>query len=320
MKKINRQILVELIVFLIFIGILLYLILFDRYKTYVNPSMLPFLWLCVIMILLWTINRSRLLFYQNYRQSYRHLYVLIVPIILMLIPLGTLNPTTLPNSIDDGATFIQSQSKQTKSTSSSEAPAATAPDSASENPVTADPSPSNTQTPSAQAPAEETPKSPASTAPSTDASSSANTSSAPALTTEQQRANAPFIQEGLNQATKSITISNEYFLAWIFELNENQAMYQDYMVTITGYVHWDENRMKSDEFAVARLLMSCCSADLTPIGLNAWKNPAITLENGQWYVFKGKLSTAGFNGKQVPYLTLMTAIKTTKPNDEYIYP
>ena len=67
------------------------------------------------------------------------------------------------------------------------------------------------------------------------------------------------------------------------------------------------------------MAMSCCIADVAPIGMTAYKTDGDSLANEQWVSIEGKVSTRDFHGRAQPYIEV-TKIKTAEPILGYVYP
>ena len=121
---------------------------------------------------------------------------------------------------------------------------------------------------------------------------------------------------GLNKDTKTITISDEDFSPWITELSNHPEAYDGYTVTLKGFVYLDLEDKKENEFAVVRLSMWCCSADLAPMGLVAVSNGKLPWEENSWITVTGKLAVKD------GYATLEAEKieAAEKPSEEYVYP
>lgn len=121
---------------------------------------------------------------------------------------------------------------------------------------------------------------------------------------------------GLDKDTKTITISDEDFSSWITELSNHPEAYDGYTVTLKGFVYLDLEDKKENEFAVVRLSMWCCSADLAPMGLVAESNGKLPWGENSWITVTGKLAVKD------GYATLEAEKieAAEKPLEEYVYP
>ena len=81
-----------------------------------------------------------------------------------------------------------------------------------------------------------------------------------------QRSYSEYVPDGLDKENKTITVRDEYFSMWLSELPTNLDQYEGYQITIKGFVFREKQTMEANEFVPARLMMSCCSADLAPCG------------------------------------------------------
>lgn len=124
---------------------------------------------------------------------------------------------------------------------------------------------------------------------------------------------------GLDSAHKRITVKNEEFYSWISELTGNLDKYTGYTVVMTGYVYKDPQFVSSGEFVPARLLMTCCTADLSPIGLLCKYAKAASLPEKSWVTVEGTLIKGSFQGSPDPQLQV-TKVTKAQPVNDYVYP
>ena len=80
-----------------------------------------------------------------------------------------------------------------------------------------------------------------------------------------------------------------------------------------------EPGISKDKKEIVRMAMSCCIADVAPIGMTAYKTDGDSLANEQWVSIEGKVSTRDFHGRAQPYVEV-TKIKTAEPILGYVYP
>lgn len=96
--KLNGQVLIEITCYLFFAVLLLYLILSGEYLSYVTPRMKPYLYFTAAVMVLWSVISAARLFRRSYRQRTAHCFVLVIPILLLLLPHGTMNTANLSGS------------------------------------------------------------------------------------------------------------------------------------------------------------------------------------------------------------------------------
>ena len=126
-------------------------------------------------------------------------------------------------------------------------------------------------------------------------------------------------EPGISKDKKEIVLNSDNFYQTIVKVGSNVDQYKDYTVYMTGYVNRDDNTLKSNEFTISRMAMSCCIADVAPIGMTAYKPDGDSLANEQWVSIEGKVSTRDFHGRAQPYVEV-TKIKTAEPILGYVYP
>ena len=124
------------------------------------------------------------------------------------------------------------------------------------------------------------------------------------------------IPSGLDTASKTITISDTEFYQWLLQLNFSPEKYEGYTIHIHGTVYREEG-MEANEFAVTRLLMSCCVADLANCGPLCIWDDAGTLTQDSWINVTGTYHYDDYKGMEIN----VTDVEAAEPSEEqYIYP
>lgn len=128
---------------------------------------------------------------------------------------------------------------------------------------------------------------------------------------------------GLNKADKKIIVSDDLFGMWYSELYMHMEEYEGYTVVITGYVLKDPEVCEENEFAVARLAMTCCVADLAPAGFLCNYREAAGLKEDSWITVEGTLALnyEEYDGhKYADPLIMVTQIVPAEKVEGYVYP
>lgn len=124
---------------------------------------------------------------------------------------------------------------------------------------------------------------------------------------------------GLSMQGDTIVISSDNFVKWIQEIYDNMSVYEGKKIQLTGFVFKDKAYNKN-EFVTARFMMSCCSADLQPVGLLCRYDKAAELNQDAWINLKGKIQIIDYKGEKIPIITPESIQKTEKPQNDYVYP
>ena len=124
------------------------------------------------------------------------------------------------------------------------------------------------------------------------------------------------VPSGLDTENKTITVSDDDFYAWIVQLNLYPDKYEGYTLHVHGTVYRNDY-MEKNEFAVTRLLMSCCVADLANCGPLCIYDGAAELTEDAWVNVTGTYHYDKYEGMQIT----VTGIEDAEPaEEEYIYP
>ncbi len=127
---------------------------------------------------------------------------------------------------------------------------------------------------------------------------------------------------GLDTANKKITVSDDSFGMWLYEIYLNMKKYEGYTIVITGYVFKDPELLDEDDFVPARLMMSCCVADLAPAGMICKYDKVPDLESDSWVTVEGTLFIAEYEYEGQKYNDPQIKAATITPAEEvegYVY-
>lgn len=128
---------------------------------------------------------------------------------------------------------------------------------------------------------------------------------------------------GLDSIQKRITITTDNFYDWMERLYNDCADYEGYTVSITGYVINGSDVFAANEFALARLVMTCCVADLSPVGVICKYDGADQLTADDWFSVEGTLVAGTYEIDGTTYTEPQLQVTSLTPTDEisgYLYP
>ena len=269
-KQLNIQSLFEACTLLALAVWLFVYLVSERYLIYVTPRMLPYLiGTIVVLALLAGVTLTRL-FRPNRRARFAHVFMLALPLILLLLPHGTIN-------VDSGSFSSIGVA-------------------------------SSTQEAAAPMPTE------------------AQESTGVSLEEERISANESSATDeipGLDRENRIITISTDNYYTWMTRFYDVPASYEGYTVRMTGYVINGSDVFASDEFAIARLVMTCCVADLVPVGIICRYADASQLKADEWFSVEGALILGSYESNGTIYSEPQLEVTRIEPAEEirgYVYP
>lgn len=144
-----------------------------------------------------------------------------------------------------------------------------------------------------------------------------NISSPDSVSNEQ--ANSDELGKPLKMQNNTIVMDDDNFTLWMDEIYLNMEKYEGKKIQLIGLV-FKNKEFKLNEFVPARLTMSCCSADLQPIGFLCRYNNASELKQDSWVKVSGIIKSADYNGDKMPIIVAEKVEKAEKPKNEYVYP
>lgn len=148
-----------------------------------------------------------------------------------------------------------------------------------------------------------------------------NSTGTPSGSSDAQNDGSIVQQSGLAvSGDGTINISDKEFYPWLSEIFTNMNKYEGTTITLKGFVFRDASVMSENEFVPARLLMYCCSADLTPCGMLCRYDNSSELADNAWITVTGIIHVENYNGELQPVITATSVSSAEKPDDEYVYP
>ena len=127
---------------------------------------------------------------------------------------------------------------------------------------------------------------------------------------------------GLDRENRTIAVTTENYYQWMERFYNEADEYAGYTVSMTGYVV-NGSVFAEDEFALTRLVMTCCVSDLAPIGVICKYDHASDWNADDWVSVVGTLTAGSYeiNGTTFtePQL-IVTSIVATQEIPGYVYP
>ncbi|MGI5088644.1 TIGR03943 family protein [Treponema sp. OMZ 305] len=117
-----------------------------------------------------------------------------------------------------------------------------------------------------------------------------------------------------------IIMDDDTFSLWLTELYTKLDKWVGTEITAVGSVWKDSELFEQHDFALARMMMTCCAADMQPVGLLAQWSGAQELTDGEWVEITGTLSKKPYKAGFDPYIIVASVKKVDPPGREYIYP
>ena len=117
-----------------------------------------------------------------------------------------------------------------------------------------------------------------------------------------------------------IIMDDDTFSLWLTELYTKLDKWVGTEITAVGSVWKDSELFEPHDFALARMMMSCCAADMQPVGLLAQWSGDQELTDGEWVEITGTLAKKPYKAGFDPYIIVASVKKIDSPGREYIYP
>lgn len=131
---------------------------------------------------------------------------------------------------------------------------------------------------------------------------------------------SPPVEREIQAFDSDIVMDSDSFAQWLTELYTKPDAWVGKKITASGSVWKDGELFEKDEFALARMMMTCCAADMQPVGVLAQWSGVQALIDGEWVEVTGTLSKKPYKGSFDPLIIVETIKKIDPPQREYIYP
>ncbi len=303
-KMFNPQIFLECLCCSVFGGLMLYLVRSGAYLSYVTPRLEPYLYFTAAVMLIWTLTGLFRLFRPQHKVRSAHCLVLAIPILLLLLPHSPLGASDLSGGYVGGNAFSGRSGQGSYGASENPAP----PSGAGAEAAAGIPDKGSASGSSGLAESDPPPG----------ATASAGTSSPAAPEGEASDA-----LPGLDTANRKITVADDDFGMWLSEIYADMGKYEGYTVVMSGFVFKNPDMLKEDEFVPARLMMSCCVADLAPAGFLCKYDKAPALAEDSWVTVEGTLFIGRYEYGGRTYddpQIRVTKVSPAKEVQGYVYP
>ena len=304
---------------LVFSGLVIFLVGSGQYLYYVTPRMKPYLCFAAAVMLMWTFAGFSMLFIPRNKTRSAHCFALALPILLLLLPHRPLGASELSYNFARGG-ILGSPLAQAGGWSPSGGTGAldmagdedaawpeeyfydeTAPEAGGYFPSDGEDGPEFGL-------------------PLYDEYESFDgVDSAASYDQAYGYEEAGAALSGLDPAARKITVNNDEFYQWLEKLFFDPDPYEGYTIRMTGFVFKDPEFLEPDEFVPARLVMSCCVADLLPFGMICRSEDAGGLQADSWVTVEGVIRITEENGYREPQAWI-TEIVPAEEVEGYIYP
>ena len=127
------------------------------------------------------------------------------------------------------------------------------------------------------------------------------------------------VDRRLKLQNDTVVMDDGNYFRWLKELYDNMATYQGKKIEVIGFVFKDK-QVKANEFVPARLLMTCCTADLQTVGMLCRFDDAKSLDRDTWVKVTGTIKIIVYQGVRIPIIEADSVVKADKPKNEYVYP
>ena len=282
----NPQAFLESLSYFAFAGVMLYLVKTGRYLSYVTPRMHPYLLFVALCMGIWGLLSLRNLLRPQHVLRAAHCLVLVVPLLLFLLP------HTPGRAVSQGVGYDLGNLQAENGIGQANQGQVAVPDSM--------PLPANS-------------------------ADSSGYQSYPAAVPDEQKPSVTADADdstGLDTANRSIRIDYDNYVEWMRIFYREGSTYEGYTVSLTGFSITEGPTLMEDEFVIARLVMTCCAADLTPAGLLCQTDIASIPESGSWAKVEGRLHivTRSHEGKTYRQPMLQgISLETAEEDSRYLY-
>ncbi|MBD7912146.1 MULTISPECIES: TIGR03943 family protein [Clostridium] len=116
-----------------------------------------------------------------------------------------------------------------------------------------------------------------------------------------------------------ITVTDSNYINFLTEVENNIDSYINKEIEIVGFVY-KEDGMKSNQFALVRNMMVCCTADMQMVGLLCDNAEPVKYEVDTWLKVNGTLELGKRLEEKVAIIKVKNIEKVDAPKTPYVYP
>jgi putative membrane protein len=132
------------------------------------------------------------------------------------------------------------------------------------------------------------------------------------------RAHIPQILQ-VSRSEHTITLEDNTMSSVIEDIKDNPEIYDGKKIVFPGQVIFHE-KGRHASFAITRMRMICCAADLQPIGFKCSFSHSSDLREKSWKKVFGILRVEKNGKENEPFIDVVRVMPMQKPDQEYIYP
>ena len=281
-RELNVQALIELLISFSFGAAMLYLAVSNQFLAFVAPRMKPYFIFMAIISSAWCILAATKLFKSQHRQRITPCFVLTVPLMLLFLSQGNapISVSAVNGNYAGGKTIGTTMASA------------------------------------------ETIQSKTSSAvyqPSVSSAPKKGMQAGEGCYKTKNMYDQPVTIHGFDSKDKKIVISDKEFYTWVNAIYNDMNKLNGYQVTMTGSVYKNSETLETNQFVPARLLMTCCTADLEPCGLLCEYSNISSLKKDEWVTVTGTITKGTYHGNPEPHIVVQN-IKPAAPLNGYIYP
>lgn len=280
-RELNAQAFIELLISFSFGAAMLYLAVSNQFLAFVAPRMKPYFIFMAIISAIWCILAAAKLFKSQHRQRITSCFVLAVPLMLLFLSQG--NTPVSVSAVNGNYTGEKMIGTTTASSETTQ------------------------------------PKTSAVYQPSVSSAPKKEVQAGKGCYKTKNMYDQPVIIHGFNSKDKKIVISDKEFYTWVNAIYNDMNKLNGYQVTMTGSIYKNSETLKTNQFVPARLLMTCCTADLEPCGLLCEYSNTSSLKKDEWVTVTGIIIKGTYHGNSEPHIVVKN-IKPATPLNGYIYP
>ncbi|MBI5960202.1 MAG: TIGR03943 family protein [Chloroflexi bacterium] len=106
----------------------------------------------------------------------------------------------------------------------------------------------------------------------------------------------------------------------VFSLSTDLDGFNGQQAEVIGFVYHDPQLDRSNEFMVARFIVSCCVADAQPIGMVVEWPESASLREDSWVRVRGVFEVRQLDGIDFPWLIAQELTFVDQPQNPYLHP
>ncbi len=117
----------------------------------------------------------------------------------------------------------------------------------------------------------------------------------------------------------TIQVTPDNFVRMVDAIGQSPEDYAGREIDMLGFVIRNKD-FAPQEFGLIRFIITCCTADASPVGFILKSKDAVDYKDGTWINIQGVIEVDNYDQQVVPVIEATSIERAAQPSDPYVYP